>query len=396
MKMKKWQHPTMLTSCTIGVVTIVVVNLIGNQPVGERVDLSPYLLTKPKVLFSIPYGKGPSQVGISIPLPKVEDSGEAMGPSDFVIGFDGSIYIGDERNGKVKKFSRDGKLLMMTQGHIGRIAAMTVDKHGRIYVIHGTLSNKVAVYDDKGKRLPDVEKKIERAAARLAEQLKANQPQLADEIFRSWGGIPSGRVRCDAAGNLYFKCNRHIVKIDSQFTQAEVVKGYPLDEQGLYYYSYRYLPPEGKKEALVYGVGGRLINRISMGILDRVEITIYSSDGLTVRRFTLPKGEWSKVERLVPMGGGDIFCDGRGHFYTIRSPTAVYHIPLRSDNPEFFAVHFDAVLEYDDKGNFVGVRAIINSFMRFTEPFRVDKEGNVYWLNFKADHLDVMMAPAPQ
>lgn len=391
--MRKWWHLVMLATCAIGVVVIAVVKPIGSLS-EERVDLSSYLLTKPKVLFSIPYGKGPSQVGIFIPDPEAEDSGDTMGPSDFAIGFDGSIYIADEQNGKVKKFSRDGELLMVTEGSIDRIASMTVDKQGRVYVIHGTLSNKVAVYNEKGKRLPDVEEKIERAAARLAEQLKATQPQLADEIFQGLGGIPSGEVRCDAAGNLYFRCNQHIVKINSQFTQAEIVKGYPLDEQGLYYYSYRYLPPEREKEALVYGVDGSLITRIPMGILERAEMTIHSPDGLIVRKFTLPQGEWSEVERLVPIGGSDIFCDGRGHFYTARSPIAVYHISLREDNPEFFAVHFDAVLEYNDEGNFVGVRAIINN-LAFAEPFRVDKEGNVYWLDFKADHLDVMMAPAP-
>jgi len=393
--MRKWQHLTILTTCAIGVIVIMVVNLIDNLFARERIDLSPYLLTKPKVLFSIPYGKGPSQVGIFIPHPKVEDAGEAAGPSDFEVGFDGSIYIGDEQNGKVKKFSRDGELLMMTEGRNDGIVSMTVDKQGRTYIIHGTLSNKVAVYDDKGKRLLEVEKKIEEAAARLAEHLKANQPQLADEIFR-WGGLPSGEVKCDGAGNLYFWCRGYIVKIDSQFTKAQIVKGYPLDEKDSYLYSFRYLPPEGEAKGLVYGVDGRLISQYPIGILRRVEIIIYGADGLIVRRFILPQGEWSKVERLVPIGGGDIVCDGQGHFYTARSPVAAYHIPLRSDNPEFFVVHFDAVLEYNNKGSFVGVRAIINRFMRFTESFRVDKQGNVYWLDFKADRLNVMMAPAPQ
>ena len=116
-----------------------------------------------------------------------------------------------------------------------------------------------------------------------------------------------------------------------------------------------------------------------------------------MRKFILPKGEWSELEKLVPIGVSDIFCDKRGHFYTLWSPVVSYHQALKPDNPRFFVVRYDALMEYDEEGNFVGVRAVINGFtMPSIHWIEVDSHGNIYWLDFKADHLDVMMAPVPK
>lgn len=396
--MRKWSQLAVLTTCvlTASVIGALVVssNLLAEAPP----DLSRYVLTKPQTLFSVSYGKGLSQVGMSIPHPTAEDGGEAFGPSDFAIGFDGSIYIGDEVNGKVKRFSRKGKLLMVTEGCIDRIAGMAVDKQGRIYIIHGTLSNKVAVYDEKGRRLPDVESKIMKAAERLSEELGSTQPELKETIFRGWEGLPAGAVKCDADGNLYFLIGiRFTVKVDANFKRAQVVKGYPYPLGGAdFRYAYRLLPSQKQVERLVYGTDGSLVNQFLTNILQRAEVTIYRADGSVVRRFTLPEGKWSEVEKLVPVSSGRVICDGRGHFYTLRSPIVIRHIPLKPDNHRFYVVHFYAVIEYDDKGNFVGARAIINRFRMFSDWFKVDSQGNLYWLDFKADHLDVMMAPVPQ
>lgn len=382
-----------LITCTLVVGMVGVLVVTSNLLAGEPPDLSRYLLTKPQALFSLQYGQGSSQVGMFIAGP---EEGLPSGPSDFAIGIDGSIYIGDEQNGKVKKFNRKGQLLMVTDGHIDRIAGMGVDSHGRIYVIHGTASNEIAVYDEKGKRLPDVERKITEAVEKLADNLASTKPQLERDIFRGWRRPPIGAVRCDASGNLYFQSGQFILKVDAQFAEAQVHKERPLDARGRRY-AYRFLAPEREVERLVYGIDGSLVNRFLTPILQRVEVTIYDVDGSEIRRFTLPRGNWSEVERLVPVGGGDIDCDGRGHFYTVRSPVAIYHRPLKPGIPNFFVKCCYAVLEYDAEGNFVGVRALFNGF---TMPSRhwveVDAQGNVYWLDFEADHLKVMMAPVPK
>lgn len=75
---------------------------------------------------------------------------------------------------------------------------------------------------------------------------------------------------------------------------------------------------------------------------------------------------------------------------------AVYHLPLKPTSRSFFVVRSYAVLKYDDEGNFVGMRAVINGFtMPSIHWFEVDPQGNVYYLNYRTNQVDVMMAPAP-
>jgi hypothetical protein len=378
---KDWAYVRILIML---VTSMLIVSIIAAY-LPQQPDLSIHVLTKPKVLFSLQYGEGDSQVGMFIPHPAAEDAGEPMGPSDFAVGADGGIYIGDEQNGKVKKFSRDGKLLMMTEGRIDRISGMTVDRQGKIYVIHGTLSNEIAAYDPKGKRMPEIEKKIKNAIKGLKEKLMTIQHNLENLVF--------GDLKCDSIGNLYL-IGQSIIKIDTKFERAQVVKGYPYISNLLY--SYQLLPPERRIKSLVYDVKGSLVNYFLANALQRAEVTIYKFDGSIVRKLIIPKGEWSELEKSVPIGVSDIICDERGHFYTLMSPIAVYHLPLRSDNPYFFVVSYYVVLEYDEEGKFVGIRAIINGPpMPSAHWLEVDMHGNVYWLEFKSNHVDVMIAPTP-
>jgi len=382
-------------------VCVLIINAVGiivlsAPPTVKQPDLSVYVLTKPKKLFSVQYGKELSQVKMFIPPFGIEDAGDVAGPSDFAIGFDGNIYIGDEQSGKVKGFDRQGRFLMATEGRIDRIAAFTVDKQGRIYVIHGTLSNEVAVYDKSGKRLYDVEQKIMNAARKLERELASVSPLLKEKVF-DFGGLPAGTVKCDGDGNLYFLGGKTTVRINSEFTRAQAFEEriLPLLNEGSYF-SYRFLPGKRLKR-IVYGIDGSIVNQFLTNALERIQITVYKSDGIAVRKLQLPKREWSKIEQLAPMGGGEILCDGRGHFYIKRSPQIVLHLPLRSDNPGFFVVHYYGVFEYDEDGDFVGVRAIVNGPPCYMVSwFQVDTQGNIYWLDFKADHVDVMMAPVPQ
>jgi sugar lactone lactonase YvrE len=110
--MKDWAYVRIFIML---VTSMLIVSIIAAY-LPQQPDLSIHILTKPKVLFSLQYGEGDSQMGMFIPHPAAEEAGEPMGPSDFAVGADGCIYIGDEQNGKVKKFSRNGKLLMMTEG----------------------------------------------------------------------------------------------------------------------------------------------------------------------------------------------------------------------------------------------------------------------------------------
>ena len=99
---------------------------------------------------------------------------------------------------------------------------------------------------------------------------------------------------------------------------------------------------------------------------------------------------------MVPITSDTFFVDGKGSFYNIHHPLVSYAIPLDKEK-KFGTGHFNALLEYDKEGGFIGVRVIIDSFhIRIFHQIEVDSQGNIYYLDFKSDHVDVMMAPAPK
>jgi hypothetical protein len=64
----------------------------------------------------------------------------------------------------------------------------------------------------------------------------------------------------------------------------------------------------------------------------------------------------------------------------------------------FKVLHWLVVMEYDKQGNWLGVRAVLSqpTFASIEQLWDVDESGNIYWLDFKVDHLEVMMAPVPK
>ena len=126
-------------------------------------------------------------------------------------------------------------------------------------------------------------------------------------------------------------------------------------------------------------------------VFSRVETTVYAPDGSVVRKVTIPSNSFSEIEKQLPSGGVVIEgTDGRGHFYTMRSPLEIHHIAVGDS----FVVHYYAILEYDQNGKFIGVRAVLRGgFMTTGHWVKVDTAGNVYWLDFQADRVNIMMAP---
>jgi hypothetical protein len=342
-------------------------------------DLRPYLLTKPRVLFVLRYGEGKEEIGLFIP----PEEGYVSGPSDFEIGLDGNVYIGDEQNGKVKKFTRSGRLLMMTQGHLDRIADMAVDSQGRIYVIHGARLDRITVFDTQG-----------RVLQRAIKQIKSAMKGILDR----WQNLVT--VTCDVFGNLYWKCRdrrgkRVVVKLDKNWNYLGVIElgkdwNYFDDKGNIYSFQRLSMEPI---EQRVYDTDGALVNRFPTNAFSRWSVTIHDAKGKLVKQLRLPNGPWTAVERLVPVRSGSLWVDGRGHFYLLATPPNIRHVAIL---PRFSEPWPCAILEYDENGRFVGLRAVIVGKPMFSPWVKVDWKGNVYWLDFKADHLEVMMAPVPK
>ncbi|MCM8816746.1 MAG: hypothetical protein NC913_04460 [Candidatus Omnitrophica bacterium] len=355
----------------------------------KQVNLSPYLMTKPQVLFSIKYGDKPSEIGLWIPGP---EEGEPTTISDFAIGADGSIYIADRVNRKIKRFNRQGKLLMCTEDVLDGIEAIGVNKKGQIFVIYfgnSSRSNQIAVYDEKGKRVSDSEKRIEK----LLEDLTVTDSLVKIEM-RGIKRIPGLTwIWCDQSDNIYLRGGNIVFKIDAELKSASAFKKefpYPSGR-----YSYNLLPAERYAENILYYLDGS-VYKLQMPVLQLTEITVYNKSGSITKKFLLPKEGFSDIEKMVPIVSGGFLVDGKGNFYNIRYPLVCYANPL--DKGKGLATnHFNALLEYDREGRFVGVRAIFDGFwIRGDRQIEVDPQGNVYYLDFKSDHVDVMMAPAPK
>ncbi|MCM8759347.1 MAG: hypothetical protein NC906_06210 [Candidatus Omnitrophica bacterium] len=350
------------------------------------------MVTKPVVLFSLKYGDQPDYVGLYVPGP---EEGEPTTISDFAIGTDGSIYIADNVNKKVKKFSRDGKLLMMTEGDLEGIQAITVDPKGRLFVcFYGDrgISNQLAIYDKDGKRLSEDEKKVRE----LFKGLTSKTPRVKKETLGY--DIPRlSKIWCDSSGNIHFRGGNLFYEIDPKLSQIEFFENkFPYVNRKRY--SYELLRSNIRAEHFNCRPDGSIFSKYTIEILRPVEITIYNQDGSVGEKFILPRDGFGEIERLVPSGGGIHCCDQQGHFFMIRQPLKLYGLALMEKNKTEVLVGASyAVCEYDEKGKFIGIRVLLNAFyMSSIHWIEVDPQGNIYYLDFKSDHVDVMMAPAPK
>jgi len=353
---------TALVSCLVGTPRAYAAKSTRQLP-----DVLSHVLAEPQILFSLSYGSGASEVGLSW------WEGGATSISDFGVGEDGSIYVADPVNGKIKQFSRQGKLLMASEDTNHGCTALAVGPSGRVYVLYGAEGN-VAVYDQGRKRVQAAETRISAALERLEVQ-----------PISSWLSV-------DKSGQLYLDRDRRIVALSESGEKACIVGRRPLlaDEgQG---YAFQGLSSGKQAIGKIYNVDGSLVNEFTEDVFGRVQVKIHAADGSVKRQISIPRGEFGNIEKQLPTGGRNIIgVDNRDHFYTRRSPSTIRHIPFKNKQ---ILVHFYAILEYDRNGDFVALRAVLDGTWMDSEHWvKVDKHGNVYWLDFKENHVDVMMSP---
>jgi hypothetical protein len=183
-----------------------------------------------------------------------------------------------------------------------------------------------------------------------------------------------------------------MIKLDKDYRYIARCKGRVIVPDGRQI-GYRWRPSEKHGEQQIY-IDGDLKLTYRTGIFNTAIVRVYDERGNLLRQLKVPANEPSVAERVVPVGAGTLRADVRGHFYLVRSALSIYNITVAGG----LRVRRYAVLEYDEMGDFVGVRCIIGatSAVPSFNWIEVDSLGNVYWLDFKADHLDVMMAPVPK
>jgi hypothetical protein len=401
----------------LATITAVLMNSSINQPVSgsdAQSDRPPNALTQPVTLFALKYGEADTQVGV------VKGEGGYFGPSALVVADDGAIYIGDDQNDCVKRFDRRGNLLMKTEP-TRRIAMMGVDTSGRIYVLGGAGLNVIRIYDSSGRRLRKREGDIVRHLLRIQfpedrsdweQTLELNLSQ-GRELDMLWDML-HGEFRVTPWGDVYLlpeheeceKCRPYIVRIPSgQVTPQivslpkELLKIRLYDRARRLYHCARVSTPRTRRVGREwYDVSGkRTESSYEVTVGERLVVTVYSAQGSPVRRISLPPSEPSDFEcsmAWVDMAG----IDNRGHIYRVEAPLRVFRVSRKPDDPSFHVRLGYTIVEYDAAGNFVGVRAVFSYPPLGGEVawYAVDGAGNVYWVEYYAEHLEVMMAPVPQ
>jgi hypothetical protein len=194
-QLKRISIPVLL----LGVIlfSVVVLKLTGD---GAEIQQSKYV---PRVLIRAPWGEKnliydrevskAGEFGLFIP-PEVENIGPEKGPTDFTISPSSEIYIQDNLNGRVQKFSPDGSFIgVVPKVHGGD--DMIIDRENNIYtgLFDWTFYPKVEKYDQNGNLL-------------ITYHLGKWEDFGKEGGYRSiyhWGG--SGNITCDNSGRLYIK-----------------------------------------------------------------------------------------------------------------------------------------------------------------------------------------------
>ncbi len=365
-------------------------------------------------LFALKYGEADTQVGV------VKGEGGYFGPSALVVADDGTIYIGDDQNDCVKRFDRRGNLLMKTEP-TRRIAMMGVDTSGRIYVLGGAGLNVIRIYDSSGRRLRKREGDIVRHLLRIQfpedrsdweQTLELNLSQ-GREVDLLWEML-HGEFQMTPWGDIYLlpeherceKCLPYIIRFPAgQVTPQivsvpkELLKTRLYDRTGCLYHFVRVSTPRTRRvERVWYDVSGRRAedsDEVTVG--QCAVVKVYNWQGALVRQISLPSSEPSDVE--CSMAWDDTAgIDSRGHVYRVGAPLRVFCVSRKPDDPDFHVRLGYTIVEYDAAGNFVGVRAVFSYPPLGGEVawYAVDGAGNVYWVEYYAEHLEVMMAPVPQ
>lgn len=346
------------------------------EPVPEQPDLRPYLLTQPRVLFTLPWGTGTGE------LPEPIEPGDWYGTLRPHIAPDGSIYIG------LEQFDRQGKLirevtLQRDPADVTEYSGFTVvDPQGRI-VVYSYRPGKEAlrIYGRDGKRIRAADALLQQAV----QQALTLRTDLRKPIRLGLGlkCLPDGRV---IVGDGYrIDLNTGAVDKVPEGSQKPLIN---LHRGFLYEVGIADPGVHGKKW-YVYTTGEVYYTEVDWNEGIRYRITVYDDKGRLQRQLLLPSGEPSEVEKLLPFDG-PLLVDDRGHFYLSRYPRVVYDVPLFKQSYQ----RYIGVVEYDREGRFVGLRAVCEVFS--SRAISVDKDGNVYWLAPAKEGVKVMMAPVPQ
>ncbi len=109
----------------------------------------------PRQLGRILYGQHSEQIGVNWAGGGLGEGNNPynLGPIGFAVDDQGDIYLGDYVNGSVKRFSKKGELLAVTEGVIGNLQSFWVSSTGDLYVRSEDRPSEITRFDSRGHRV---------------------------------------------------------------------------------------------------------------------------------------------------------------------------------------------------------------------------------------------------
>ncbi|MEK7275106.1 MAG: hypothetical protein AAB110_07605 [Candidatus Desantisbacteria bacterium] len=305
----------------------------------------------PCVLITLNYGSADNQVAIT---PEGDVEGEiGGGPSaNFAVDSKGNIYICDEGNGKIKKFSNTGNLIFA----INKWGNYRVDEQENMYVIRYVSLNDAVIdkYDKNGKFLCTIDYDPYAHTYEQDEQKKKilRAPPLEMAQVPRFSGHP---LLVDSKGREY----KVQYTMDTTWTKPEEIKIETSNSTDEVIGSFTLFPAEIKKSTQ----RAPAIGTPTVKLPDYKELKY----GLDVE-----------------------FVDGNGNIYAgglaERGKTIVLMKGLYINSDLI-------VYKYDSQGNFITqirfpfVPTVVKGER---SPYVVDPSGNIYCLQFHKDGMDVV------
>jgi len=310
------------------------------------------------------------------------------GPSDFAVAWDGSAFYfanaGINAQGKqqIKVFNRQGQLTRALMSNLRKLDRLTVTPSGIVYLMTLQRSGAVfEVFNAQGQPQPEQASTLELAVRNL---------ELYPNFFTT-----------DAVGNLYtgvILANEPQIKVlrISAVGQTQILPRGAIDRQSGFIWHEELAQPAQLVTQEVYGADGDLYRRSEEPAFAPLDVIVYDGNGQEVRRFRLPAGGINQVEQSLCVGLEASKVDGGGRIYIVEEPRRLDWVKVENT---FEVLKYYVVMGYDGQGNRIGVRAVYNKPRygrgQLRQIWDVDQTGNIYYLEFKPDHLNVMMAPVP-
>jgi len=305
----------------------------------------------PKVLFTVPYGTGG---GYSVAV-GVDEFGDDWGPSRLYVDKNGNIYIYDELNRKIKKFSKDGRLIFATEGKCYG-GPFAVDENGNIFVVTG---EKTVKYDNNGRFVHYIEYYPfgERTKIEKTKSMKSLSPEIAE--------IPDfNPPLIDGQGRRYEQHSDEWYEnltISIYNKSGSVIGSFTISNQT----KQRLLQVPTRKAPPYYE---RLtedeVNEINRRYLEAIRIIGVDKDG-NLYGTSMKKGEKNIIGMIKNV--------------RVAPPEGVFDIPI---------YHETIIYKYNPQGELISQFSYTSP--QWGDSIEVDKDGNIYCLQFHKDGMDVV------